>query len=47
MATPPIDPAAITDYHMHVYYDAESRERAGTVAGMGGGTVHGPHGPLA
>ena len=29
MANPPIDPAAITDYHMHVYYDPESRERAG------------------
>jgi aromatic ring-cleaving dioxygenase len=28
MATPPADPARITDYHMHVYYDPESRERA-------------------
>ncbi len=24
----PIDPTRITDYHMHVYYDPESRERA-------------------
>ena len=24
----PIDPARITDYHIHVYYDPESRDRA-------------------
>jgi aromatic ring-cleaving dioxygenase len=24
----PIDPVRITDYHIHVYYDPESRERA-------------------
>jgi aromatic ring-cleaving dioxygenase len=28
MANPPTDPAAITDYHMHVYFDPESRDRA-------------------
>jgi len=29
MANPaPIDPAGITDYHAHVYYDPESRDRA-------------------
>jgi aromatic ring-cleaving dioxygenase len=28
MANAPIDPTRITDYHMHVYYDPESRERA-------------------
>ena len=29
MTTKPIDSAAITDYHMHVYFDPESRNRAG------------------
>jgi aromatic ring-cleaving dioxygenase len=29
MTTKPIDPAAITDYHIHVYYDPESRDTAG------------------
>ncbi len=24
----PVDPARIVDFHMHVYYDPESRERA-------------------
>jgi aromatic ring-cleaving dioxygenase len=24
----PVDPSRITDYHVHVYYDAESRDRA-------------------
>jgi aromatic ring-cleaving dioxygenase len=24
----PVDPARITDYHIHVYYDPESRDRA-------------------
>ena len=28
MAASPTDPARISDYHMHVYYDPESRERA-------------------
>ena len=28
MAASPIDPARITDYHMHVYYDPDSRDRA-------------------
>jgi DOPA 4,5-dioxygenase len=28
MPTPPLDPAKITDYHLHVYYDPESRDRA-------------------
>ena len=28
MANPPIDAARITEYHIHVYYDAESRDRA-------------------
>ena len=28
MATSPVDPARITDYHMHVYYDPDSRNRA-------------------
>jgi DOPA 4,5-dioxygenase len=28
MATPPVDPVRITDYHIHVYYDPESRDRA-------------------
>jgi aromatic ring-cleaving dioxygenase len=28
MAPAPVDPARITDYHIHVYYDADSRERA-------------------
>jgi aromatic ring-cleaving dioxygenase len=28
MPTPPIEPARITDYHIHVYYDPESRDRA-------------------
>jgi aromatic ring-cleaving dioxygenase len=28
MTTPPVDPARITDYHMHVYYDQETRDRA-------------------
>jgi DOPA 4,5-dioxygenase len=28
MSNPPIDPAVITDYHIHVYYDPESRDRA-------------------
>ncbi len=29
MAASPIDPAVIHDYHMHVYYDPDSRDRAG------------------
>jgi DOPA 4,5-dioxygenase len=28
MANSPVDPARITDYHIHVYYDPDSRERA-------------------
>lgn len=28
MASTPVDPARITDYHIHVYYDPESRDRA-------------------
>ena len=28
MTDAPIDPAGITDYHMHVYYDPDSRDRA-------------------
>jgi aromatic ring-cleaving dioxygenase len=28
MALSPIDPARITEYHIHVYYDPESRDRA-------------------
>src|ERR1700733_7277441 len=28
MSAPQVDPARITDYHMHVYFDPESRERA-------------------
>lgn len=28
MAIPPIEAARITDYHIHVYYDPESRDRA-------------------
>jgi aromatic ring-cleaving dioxygenase len=28
MPIPPIDPARITDYHLHVYYDPESRQLA-------------------
>jgi aromatic ring-cleaving dioxygenase len=28
MAASPTDPAGITDYHMHVYYDPDSRESA-------------------
>jgi aromatic ring-cleaving dioxygenase len=28
MPTPLIEPARITDYHIHVYYDPESRDRA-------------------
>jgi aromatic ring-cleaving dioxygenase len=28
MQTPSVDPARITDYHIHVYFDPESRERA-------------------
>jgi aromatic ring-cleaving dioxygenase len=28
MAIPQVDPARITDYHIHVYFDPESRERA-------------------
>jgi aromatic ring-cleaving dioxygenase len=28
MSAPPVDPARITDYHMHVYYDPETRDRA-------------------
>ena len=28
MTESPIDPARIADYHIHVYYDPESRERA-------------------
>lgn len=28
MDTSPVDPERITDYHMHVYYASESRERA-------------------
>lgn len=29
----PIDPSRITDYHIHVYYDPESRERAALLRG--------------
>jgi DOPA 4,5-dioxygenase len=28
MTAEPVDPGRITDYHIHVYYDPESRERA-------------------
>jgi aromatic ring-cleaving dioxygenase len=28
MASSPVDPKRIHDYHMHVYYDPESRDRA-------------------
>jgi aromatic ring-cleaving dioxygenase len=28
MTPSPVDPTRITDYHIHVYYDPESRERA-------------------
>jgi DOPA 4,5-dioxygenase len=28
MAAEPVDPARITDYHIHVYYDPESKPRA-------------------
>jgi aromatic ring-cleaving dioxygenase len=28
MPTPSVDPARITDYHIHIYFDPESRERA-------------------
>jgi DOPA 4,5-dioxygenase len=28
MASSPIDPARIADFHIHVYYDAETRDRA-------------------
>ena len=28
MAAEPVDPARITEYHVHVYYDADSRDRA-------------------
>jgi aromatic ring-cleaving dioxygenase len=28
MSASPIDPARITDYHMHVYYDPENRDAA-------------------
>ncbi len=28
MAVSPIEPAQISDYHMHIYYDPESRDRA-------------------
>jgi aromatic ring-cleaving dioxygenase len=28
MPSEPVDPARIEDYHMHVYYDADSRDRA-------------------
>jgi aromatic ring-cleaving dioxygenase len=28
MAAEPMDPGRITDYHIHVYYDADSRDRA-------------------
>jgi aromatic ring-cleaving dioxygenase len=28
MSQAPIDPARITDYHAHIYYDAVSRPRA-------------------
>ena len=28
MTDSPIDPARITDYHMHVYYDPDSKNRA-------------------
>jgi DOPA 4,5-dioxygenase len=33
MSPAPIDPARITDYHIHVYYDPESRERAACLRG--------------
>ena len=33
MAESIIDPARITDYHMHVYYDADSREQAAQLRG--------------
>jgi aromatic ring-cleaving dioxygenase len=29
MAPSPVEPAMIHDYHMHVYYDPDSRDRAG------------------
>jgi DOPA 4,5-dioxygenase len=29
MAAEPVDPGRITEYHVHVYYDADSRDRAG------------------
>jgi aromatic ring-cleaving dioxygenase len=29
----PIDPTRITDYHIHVYYDPESRDRAALLRG--------------
>ena len=28
MSGQPVDPARITEYHIHVYYDPESRDRA-------------------
>ena len=31
MSTDPVDPARITDYHMHVYYEPDSRERAASL----------------
>ena len=31
MAPSPVDPARISDYHIHVYYDPESRNRAATL----------------
>jgi aromatic ring-cleaving dioxygenase len=33
MAAAPVDTARITDYHMHVYYDSTSRDRAALLRG--------------
>jgi aromatic ring-cleaving dioxygenase len=33
MALSPNDPARITDYHIHVYYDPEDRDRAARLRG--------------
>ena len=38
MAPSPVEPAVIHDYHVHVYYDPDSRDRAAAVADVGGGT---------
>ena len=47
MATSPVEPARITDYHMHVYYDPDTPGPRRAAADVGRGTVPGPHGPLA